>query len=312
MMDEVSQKHSETPSRCGFVSIIGRPNVGKSTLLNTIIGEKIAIVSKVPQTTSNQIKGIYTDERGQIIFVDTPGVYLGKDKLDQLLIKTSFATLEDADCVIHLVDSSEQTGEEEEEIVRRLSTARVPVILGLNKIDLKGHFLPRYIALWKKMRGCPVTEMKSFLLLPLSGKTKMNVDKLLDAIFEFLPEGPALYSPDTVTDLPQKIAIGDIIREKLLTIMRDEVPHSIAVHVEAIQPKKKDVLFISAIIFVERDSQKEIVIGKDGQIIKKIGTLARKELEPLLGSRIFLELHVKSQKKWRDNLSFLQELGYDD
>ena len=297
--------------RCGMVTIVGRPNVGKSTLLNAIVQEKIAIVSKVPQTTRNQIRGIYNDERGQIVFIDTPGLYLGKDKLDQLLIKSAFSSTQDVDCVIHLVDTSEATGPEEQEVVKRLSTVKVPIILGLNKIDLKGKHLPAYIALWEKVRGKSVQEMNNFILLPLSGRTRKNIDKLLDIIFEFLPIGPALYPFDTVSDVPQRIAIADIIREKFLSLMREEIPHSIAVAVETIQPKKNNVLYISAFIFVERESQKEIVIGKRADVLKKVGTQAREELQTLLNSRIFLDLQVKTQKKWRDDSYFLQELGLE-
>ncbi len=309
--------------RCGLVTIIGRPNVGKSTLLNTVVGEKIAIVSKIPQTTRNQIRGIYNDERGQIIFIDTPGLYLarlpesrkiggqGKDKLDQLLIKSAFSSTQDVDCVIHLVDTSEATGQEEQEVVKRLSTVKVPIILGLNKIDLKGKHFPQYISLWEKVRGKSVQEMENFVLLPLSGRARKNIDKLLDIIFAFLPMGPALYPLDAVSDVPQRIAIADIIREKFLSLMREELPHAIAVSVETIQPKKNNVLYISAFIFVERESQKEIVIGKRAEVLKKVGVQAREELQILLNSKIFLDLQVKTRKKWRDDPNFLEELGLD-
>ena len=316
----MSELPSSTPDnfRCGMVTIVGRPNTGKSTLLNAIVQEKIAIVSHVPQTTRNQIRGIYNDERGQIVFIDTPGLYLarlparqGKDKLDQLLNKSAFSSTQDVDCVIHLVDSSEATGQEEHEVVKRLSTVKVPIILGLNKIDLKGKHVPSYIALWEKAKGKSVQEMENFVLLPLSGRSRRNIDKLLDIIFDFLPVGPALYPLDVVTDVPQRLAIADIIREKYLLIMREELPHSIAVSVETIQPRKNNVLYISAFIFVERESQKEIVIGKRADVLKKVGTRAREELEILLKSNIFLDLQVKTQKKWRDDLYFLEELGLE-
>ena len=309
-MSELSSSALES-FRCGMVTIIGRPNTGKSTLLNAIVQEKIAIVSNVPQTTRHQIRGIYNDERGQIVFIDTPGLYLGKDKLDQLLIKSAFSSTRDVDCVIHLVDSSEATGQEEHEVVKRLSTVKVPIILGLNKIDLKGKHVPAYIALWEKAKGKSVQEMENFVLLPLSGRSRRNIDKLLDIIFDFLPVGPALYPLDVVTDVPQRIAIADIIREKYLLIMREEIPHSIAVSVETIQPKKNNVLYISAFVFVERESQKEIVIGKRADVLKKVGTRAREELEILLKSNIFLDLQVKTQKKWRDDSYFLEELGLE-
>lgn len=309
----MAETSSPTPEnfRCGMVSIVGRPNVGKSTLLNTILNEKVTIVSKVPQTTRRQMRGIYNDERGQIIFIDTPGLYLGKDKLDQLLMKSAFSTTQDVDCVIHLVDTSEPTGMEERAVIQRLSTVPVPIILGLNKIDLKGKFLPEYISLWESLKGKSVQEMERFVLLPLSGKDQTNIDRLLEIIFDFLPQGPALYPPDVICDIPRKIAIADIIREKFLNVMREEIPHSLAVVVETIQLKKNRVVYISALIYLERESQKEIVIGKNGDVLKKVGTQARQELEELLGGKVFLDLHVKLQKKWRDDISFLHEMGLE-
>ena len=302
----------ETPPdfRCGMVSIVGRPSVGKSTLLNAILQEKVSIVSKVPQTTRNRIRGIYHDQRGQIIFVDTPGLRLGKDALDDLLRTASLGSLNGADCVIHLVDANEHVGPEEEELIKKLKTVKAPIVLGLNKADLKGKCIAEYISLWERIKGQSIQDMKAFVLLPLSAKTGLNVDKLVNLLFEFLPKGPALYPLDTVSDLPQKIAVGDLIREKFLFLLREELPHSIAVSVEAIQPRGKDLTYISAVVYVERESQKEIVIGKQGQVLKKAGTLARKELEGLLESKVFLDLHVKLQKGWRDNLFLLKELGY--
>ncbi len=295
--------------RCGMVSIVGRPNVGKSTLLNTILNEKVTIVSKVPQTTRRQMRGIYNDERGQIVFIDTPGLYLGKDKLDQLLLKTAFSTTQEVDCVIHLIDTSEPTGREEQAVIQRLLRVSVPIILGLNKIDLKGKFLPEYISLWETLKGKSVQDMERFVLLPLSGKTHINIDQLLEVLFDLLPKGSALYPSDVICDIPQKIAVADIIREKFLNVMREEIPHSLAVVVETIQPKKNKVVYISALIYLERESQKEIVIGENGDVLKRVGTLARRELEDLLEGKVFLDLHVKLQKKWRDDLSFLQEMG---
>lgn len=297
-------------SRCGIVAIVGRPNVGKSTLLNKIIGEKIAIVSKVPQTTRHQIRGIYTDERGQIIFIDTPGFLRGKDKLDQFLKQAAVSTFHDADGIIHLVDSSETVGREEEEVVSNLKDLKIPIIVGFNKIDLKGKHLPEYISLWERAKGKPAAEISSLTLLPLSGKRGTNVDKLLDLLFELLPQGPALYPPDIISDLPQKMAVADIIREKLLNIMREEVPHSIAVIIEQFEPRKKNVMYVGAVILVERDSQKEIVIGKGGNVLKTIGILAREELETLLDTSVFLDLHVKLKSNWRDDGPLLQDLGY--
>ncbi len=297
--------------RSGMVSIIGRPNVGKSTLLNAIVGEKVAIVSKVPQTTRTQIRGIYTDERGQIVFIDTPGLWKGKDRLDRLLNEASESVFGDVDAVIHLVDTSEPIGLEEERITQKLAASKVPVVLGLNKVDLKGKFIPQYIALWEKVLGKPIQEANRPVLLPLSGKKGTNVKELLKVLFEVLPPGDLLYPEDAVTDTPRKLAMADIIREKLLAVLREEVPHSIAVVIEKTEPRKNKLFFIQALILVERETQKEIVIGKKGQVLKIAGTQARKELEELLDARVFLEMHVKCEKNWRDDPERLRELGYE-
>jgi len=300
----------EKPLKCGMVAIVGRPNTGKSTLLNVILKEKVAIVSKIPQTTRNQIRGIYNDERGQIIFIDTPGIHLGYDRLDRFMSQVSTGTLQEADCVIYLVDANRRIGEEENFVAQQVSKVKTPVILALNKIDLKGGNIPEYIALWEKVKNKPINEIKNFMLLPLSGETKVNIDKLIDLLFEYLPEGVALYPVDIVCDVPKRMVIADIIREKLFVIMKKELPHSIGVVVEKMQPRKGKTMAISALILVERDTHKEIVIGKNGNILKTIGTQARLELEELLESKVFLELRVKVQKNWRDNIASLQELGY--
>lgn len=306
-----AEDSQEANFKSGMVSIVGRPNVGKSTLLNKLVGEKVAIVSNVPQTTRNQVRGIYEDERGQIVFIDTPGLHFAKDKLDKFMNKSAHGTAKDADCIIHLVDTKDALGKEEEDIVQRLNILEVPIILGLNKVDIKGHHLPEYIALWEEVRKKPVTEMKSFVLMPLSGKTGINIEKLVDEIFSFLPQGPALYPKDTVCDVPQRMVIADIIREKLLGIVRHELPYALAVIVEDIQPKRKKTLHIRVLILVERETQKIIVIGKGGHVLKKVGTLARVELEELLESKVFLEIYVKNKKNWRDSSALLQEMGYE-
>ena len=308
MSEKVTEEKKKL--RCGMVSIVGRPNVGKSTLLNRIVGEKIAIVSKVPQTTRNQIRGVYSDERGQIVFIDTPGLHLGGDKLDKFMNRASMETMGGVDCVIHLVDSSERIGEEEHFVVENLAKTKCPIILGLNKVDLKGKFIPEYITLWEQIKGKPVTQMEKFILLPLSGKDGIHVEKLLEILFDFLPEGELLYPEDTVTDYPKKQMISDIIREKFLNIMREEVPHSIAIVIEEMRPKKGKMFYIRALVMVERDSQKEIVIGRGGLILKKVGTQARQELEIILDTKIYLEIFVKAQTHWRDDPSMLEEMGY--
>ncbi|MCK5012988.1 MAG: GTPase Era [Candidatus Omnitrophica bacterium] len=298
-------------TRCGIVSIIGRPNVGKSTLLNSIVGEKVAIVSRVPQTTRQQVRGVYNDRRGQIIFVDTPGLHLGRDKLDKLMNQCASGTVEDADCIIYLVDTSRRIGEEEESIVAKVGDVRAPVILGLNKIDLRNRNVAEYIALWERAKGKPVNEMKNFTLVSLSGQKGTNVEKLIDILFDYMPEGPELYPTDIISDMPQRLAMADIIREKLFKVLKDEIPHSLGVIIEEMRVLRKKTMNVKALIFVERDTQKEIVIGKNGALLKKAATLARGELESLLEMRVFLECYVKTKKRWRDDISFLQEFGYD-
>jgi GTPase len=293
-----------------MVTIVGRPNVGKSTLLNRILGEKVAIVSKVPQTTRNQVRGIYHDSRGQIVFIDTPGLHRGRDQLDRFMNQAAYATTQDADCIIHVVDANEPVGREEEEIMDKLRDFTGPVILGLNKVDLKGFYIPEYLSLWERVKGLPVTQMKNLTILPLSGKTGVHITKLLDILFDLLPVAPPLYPEDTVADVPQAMAIADIIREKLFHLMKHEIPHALAVIVEDMQLKRGKILLIRALILVEKDSQKSIVIGQSGNILKEVGTLAREELEALLEKKIFLELYVKTKKNWRDDSSLLEEMGY--
>jgi GTP-binding protein Era len=295
---------------CGMASIIGRSNVGKSTLLNKILGEKVAIVSKVPQTTRNQIRGVYTDERGQIVFVDTPGVHKGRDQLDRFMNQSAYGITSEADVIIHLVDANDRVGLEEEELVQRLHSLQVPIVLGLNKVDLKGKTIPEYITLWERVSGKPIQENPNMTILPLSGKDGTNVGKLIDIVFELLPPGKALYPEDTICDIPQKMVIADVIREKLYGLLQQELPHSVAVVIDVVEPRKGKLLYIQAVIMIERDSQKSIVIGKNGSLLKKVGSLARAELEDLLESKVFLELFVKSHKDWRDSPSILQEMGY--
>lgn len=290
---------------------MGRPNVGKSTLLNALIGEKVSIVSDIPQTTRQQIRGIYTDERGQIIFTDTPGLHIGGDRLDKFMNRSSLSTLQGVDVIIHLVDSSEHTGIEEQYVIGQLKNLNIPIIVGLNKVDFaKGRCIPEYIKLWEDLSGKPMAELTNLTLLPLSAMKGTNVDKLLDLLFELLPVGPLLYPEDVITDMPQGMAMADLIREKLFQSMREEIPHSIGVRIESAQPKKGNVMHIRGLIMVDRDTQKEIVIGKKGEVLKEVGTLARKDLEELLGQQVFLELYVKTEKNWRDNPSSLEEMGY--
>ena len=296
--------------RSGFVSIIGRPNVGKSTLLNAIVGQKIAIVSKIPQTTRNQIRGIYHSAQGQIVFIDTPGLVRGKDKLDELMKQSSFGTIDDVDCVIHLVDANKTLGEEEQMIIDKVTAIKAPLVLGLNKIDLKGTCVPEYITYYQERLGERFNDPKKFILLPLSGARSTNVDKLIELLFERLPAGPALYPQDAVSDIPEKTMIADIIREKFLQLVRDEIPYALAVQVDQVQRRRNKLTYIAIEVFVEHESQKEIVIGKKGHILKDVSVAARPEIEALLDQRVFLEIHVKVKEKWRDNVSLLKDLGY--
>jgi GTP-binding protein Era len=304
-------KEEKKNTRCGMVSIIGRPNVGKSTLLNQIVGEKVTIVSKVPQTTRRQIRGIYSDHRGQIIFIDTPGLHLGRDKLDKCMNQSASGTVEDADCIIYLVDTNRLIGEEEESIAAKVKDAKAHIILGLNKNDLRNRNVADYIALWERAKGKPINEIENFTLVSLSGQKGTNVQKLIDILFEHIPEGPELYPTDIISDMPQRLAMADIIREKLFKILKQEIPHSLGVVIEDMKVLRKKTMNVKALIFVERDTQKEIVIGKNGEILKKAGTLARADLEDLLEMRVYLECYVKTKKRWRDDISLLQEFGYD-
>lgn len=301
----------EEKLKTGVATIVGRPNVGKSTLINKLLGEKIAIVSNIPQTTRNQIRGVYNDERGQIVFIDTPGLHLGHDRLDKFMNRASMGSLQDVDVVIHLVDTTEHIGVEERNVVDQLKGLKCPIILGLNKVDIgKGKFIPDYIALWEEATGKKINEIKNLTLLPLSGMTGVHIDKLVDIVFEHLTEGPLFYERDIVCDYPRKMVISDTIREKLFQTMREEVPHSIAVVVEEMKPRKGKTLYIRAIILVERESQKEIVIGKNGAVLKKVGVEARKELEELIEQKVFLEMFVKTEKKWREDHTVLEQMGY--
>lgn len=296
--------------RSGMVAIVGRPNVGKSTLLNAIIGEKVSIVSHIPQTTRSQLRGIYSEERGQIVFIDTPGFHRSKDRLDQHMNKASSATFNDVDCLIYLVDTTRKIGTEEENIAHQLRNVKTPFILGLNKVDLRSSDIPAYVSFWEKIKGKPVQEIENFTMIALSGQNGENVEKLIEIVFDRLPQGHPLYDEDTIADTPRRIMIADIVREKLFLVMRKEVPHSIGVLVENIHKRSKNTLLIKMLILVERDTQKEIVIGKRGEILKNIGTAARQELEVILESKIFLELHVKTEPNWRDKEGTLSELGY--
>jgi len=296
--------------KCGIVTIVGRPNTGKSTLLNTILEEKITIVSPVPQTTRKSVRGIFTDERGQIVFVDTPGMHITPHKLGKLMLKEIDISLKEIDLVIHLVDTTRPAGQEERFLVDKLKDLKMPIILGLNKIDLRPLFLDNYIKLWEETKQKKVQDMPDeLILMPLSALKGINVDKLVEKIFMLLPTGHLLYPEDIVSDFPQKLAIADLVREKLFMSLKEEIPHSLAVYVEEMRQEKKCV-YIRVIILVERESQKIIVIGKNGSVLKNVGQQARKEIEEILEKKVFLETYVKVKPEWREDPLILKELGY--
>lgn len=292
--------------KSGFVAIVGRPNVGKSTLMNQMIGQKIAIMSDKPQTTRNKIHGVYTTDEAQIVFLDTPGMHKPTSKLGNYMMQTAKSTLSEVDAVLFLVDAAEGLGGGDKFIIELLKQVATPVILVLNKIDLvhPEALLPA-IAAYK--------ELYHFAeIVPVSAMMGNNVNTLLQQLVRYLPEGPQYYPADQVTDHPEQFVCAELIREKILHLTREEVPHSIAVAIEDMRVKENGVVHISAVIFVERDSQKPIVIGKNGSLLKEVGQSARRDIEALLGSKIYLELWVKVKKDWRNREPILKELGFRD
>ena len=295
--------------KSGFVAIIGRPNVGKSTLLNAILGEKIAIVSKKPQTTRNKIRGIKNIENAQIIFLDTPGIHTAKGYLNKFMVKEALSALEDVDCIIYMVEAAREVIEEELFIIENFKKVapdgQPPVILCINKTDMA-----------EKNKLLPLIDQYSRLyafkeVIPLSAAKGEGVDELLKLIIQLLPEGPKYFPEDILTDLPERFVAAEIVREKVFEFTKQEIPYSTAVVVDRFKenPQKK-LVSISATINVERDSQKGIIIGKKGSMLKQIGTSARIDIERLLGTKVFLELFVKVQKDWTKDKKMLKEFGY--
>ena len=290
--------------KSGFISIIGRPNVGKSTLLNQFVGHKIAIVSDKPQTTRNRILGILTTEDAQAVFIDTPGIHKPRHKLGAYMTRLAQKTLEEVDLVLYVVDASVPPAGGEEYILDQLQDIKTPVLLVLNKIDLvnKPELLP--VIDWFQKRY-------SFQeIVPVSALNGENLEQLKMLITANLTEGPFFYPAEMVTDQPEVFVAGEIIREKVLHLTREEIPHAVAVVIEQMQQRPNGVLYIAGVIYVERDSQKGIIIGKKGGMLKEIGKLARQELEAIFGSRVYLELWVKVKKDWRDDEQILRSLGY--
>jgi len=290
--------------KSGFVAISGRPNVGKSTLLNNIIKHKIAIMSPKAQTTRNTIHGVYNDEDTQIIFIDTPGVHKPHNKLGEIMNASAIGATRDVEAIIFLVSVSNEIGKGDEYLLNILKNQKIPVLLVLNKIDLVSKediFLK--IVEWKKMFDFDN-------IIPVSSKKGENVDKLLKIIKKMLPVGPKYYPDDVISDHPEEFIMAELIREKILFLTRDEIPHSIAVIIENIESKKNGKIDVNASIIVERDSQKAIIIGKGGSMIKNIGIMSRRDIEHLLGSKINLELFVRVEKNWRNEFRYLKEFGY--
>jgi len=290
--------------KSGFAAIIGRPNVGKSTLLNAVVGQKIAIMSDKPQTTRNRIQGVYTAEDAQIIFLDTPGIHKPKTKLGSHLNQVAESALNEVDVILFLVDAEAGIGRGDRYIIEQLKRVKTPVILVLNKIDKVGR--DALLPLIDRYR-----QLHDFAeIIPISALNGDNVDTLLKEIIERLEEGPPYYPPDQVTDHPEQFICAELIREKVFHLTEEEVPHSVAVYIESMQARPNGVVHISAVIVVERESQKGILIGKNGSMLKEIGRRARQDIERLLGSRIYLELWVKVKKDWRNQELALRELGY--
>lgn len=291
--------------KSGFVGIIGRPNVGKSSLLNTIMGKKIAITSNKPQTTRNNIQGIYNDEETQMVFVDTPGIHKPKNKLGKLLNKEAYFSMNDTDVILFVVDISTPLGKGDKFIIDMLNEINKPVILVLNKIDR----LPKEQIL---LKIAEYKDLYNFVeIVPISAIKKDNVDRLLDVIKKYLNDNMRYYDEGTYTNSSTEFIIAELIREKILNLTDEEIPHSITCVVEKIE-YEKNIVNINGLIIVDRESMKKIIIGKQGTMIKEIGSLARNDIELLLGKKVYLELYVKVLPKWRDKDRYLQQLGFTE
>jgi len=293
--------------KSGFVTIVGRPNVGKSTLLNSLLKQKVSIVSKVPQTTRYIIRGILNLRGNQIIFVDTPGIHLYKYRLSSQLNILALNCLDDVEVILYVADCARQPQKEEEKIMANLVRKKAPIIMVLNKIDKSKKYMGDYIEMWKEKAHGGIEPVKYFL--PASSLRGDNLDKLQELILEFLPSSPPFYDKDTVTDFPLTYRVADIVREKICCLLKEELPHSLAVEVEEIN-EADTLVTISANILIAKKSQKPIVIGEKGSMIKEIGTLARGDLEAIFGKKVFLQLWVKLEKDWQNKPRILRELGY--
>jgi GTP-binding protein Era len=292
--------------KSGFVTLIGRPNVGKSTLMNQLIGQKIAITSSKPQTTRNRIQTVYSCEEGQIIFLDTPGINKAKNKLGDYMLNVAERTLKEVDAILWLVEPTTFIGAGERYIIEQLNKVKTPVILIINKIDtVSEEEIMKAIVAYKDV--CDFAE-----IVPVSAMTGKNKEEVLSSIFKYLEEGPQYYDEDTITDQPERQIVAELIREKALRLLSQEIPHGIAVVIDSMKERNGGRLVdIDATIICERDSHKGIIIGKQGSMLKKIGTQARTEMENLLDMKVNLKLWVKVKKNWRDSDFLLKNYGYD-
>lgn len=292
--------------KSGFVTLIGRPNVGKSTLMNRLIGQKIAITSNKPQTTRNRIQTVYTSEEGQIVFIDTPGIHKAKNKLGEYMVTVAERTLNEVDVILWLVEPSTFIGAGECHIAEQLNKTKTPVILVINKIDtVKKEEILVFIDAYKDI--CSFAE-----IVPCSALNGENTDEIIASIMKYLPEGPQFYDADTITDQPERQIVSELVREKALRLLNEEIPHGIAVAIEQMKEREGGRLMdIHATIVCERDSHKGIIIGKKGSMLKKIGTQAREEIENLLDMKVNLQLWVKVKKDWRDSDFLIKNFGYD-
>lgn len=290
--------------KSGFVALIGRPNVGKSTLLNYIVGQKVAIMSDVAQTTRNKIQGIYTSPEAQIVFIDTPGVHKPVTKLGDFMERSTLSALDEVDAVVYVVSASEKRGPGDNFIIEKLRQVKKPIYLVVNKIDqVHPNELPDIVNQYKD-------DLPFKQVIPVSALQGNNVNELINQLVKGLPHGPQYYPDDQISDHPERFVIAEMIREKVFMLTRDEVPHSVAVDVTSVKREDEEHVHISANIVVERPGQKGIIIGKKGQMLKKIGTMARKDIERLLGDHVFLQLWVKVVPKWRDKSAMLKDYGY--
>lgn len=292
--------------KSGFVAIIGRPNVGKSTLMNHLIGQKIAITSKKPQTTRNKIQTVYTCEDGQIIFLDTPGIHKAKNKLGEYMVNVAEQTLKDVDVILWLVEPTTYIGAGEKHIAEQLQKTSLPVILVINKVDtVKKEDILQVIDNYRKLYDFAE-------IIPASALRGQNTNDIVNSLFKYMPYGPMFYDEDTVTDQPQRQIVAEIIREKALHALDEEIPHGIAVTIEKMRERKgQHIVDIEATIICERDSHKGIIIGKQGSMLKKIGSNARFEIEKMLEERVNLKIWVKVKKDWRDSDTLMKNFGYN-